>query len=85
MSRKNKGEPQKRGKIKFRQAVQIVRADGWVKTKSVNKNGTSHFHYEHPTKKGTIVLSKHGGKDLPQYMVDNMYDMINETSTYRKH
>jgi predicted RNA binding protein YcfA (HicA-like mRNA interferase family) len=41
--------------VKFQEIEKIILKDGWVHKRT---NG-SHFHYKHPSKKGTVTIPRH--------------------------
>lgn len=44
----------------FREVEKILKKDGWI----LDSVGSSHYQYEHPTKKGKVTIPRHGSKDI---------------------
>ena len=51
--------------MRFREVEKMLLADGWYEVKIVG----SHHQYKHPTKKGKITITEHGGKDVDMNIV----------------
>lgn len=45
--------------------IRELEADGWY----LARQESSHRHYKHPTKKGTITISQKDGDDLAAFIV----------------
>jgi predicted RNA binding protein YcfA (HicA-like mRNA interferase family) len=56
-------------KGKVRDALRIVRKDGWVMIKS---HGGSHRQFKHPEKSGRVTINGHEGDDLPVWLWDSI-------------
>jgi predicted RNA binding protein YcfA (HicA-like mRNA interferase family) len=46
--------------VKVREAIEMLRADGWQLERQVG----SHRQFRHPTKSGTVTVAGNLGKDL---------------------
>jgi len=46
--------------VKVREAIELLRADGWQLERQVG----SHRQFRHPTKLGTVTVAGNLGKDL---------------------
>jgi predicted RNA binding protein YcfA (HicA-like mRNA interferase family) len=46
--------------VKVREAIELLRADGWQLERQVG----SHRQFRHPTKPGTVTVAGNLGKDL---------------------
>jgi len=47
--------------VRVREAIRIVEADGWV---MVQRAGTGHRHFRHPTKPGRVTIAGAPGMTL---------------------
>jgi len=53
--------------MKFAEIEKIVANDGWF---LVRIKG-AHYHYHHPSKKGTVTIPYHGG-DIPVMVINSI-------------
>ena len=51
--------------MKTREVIRELLADGWY----LDRQRGSHRHYKHPTKPGTITISKKDGEDMKDWLV----------------
>ena len=59
-------------KMKFSEIEKIVIKDGWFLLRIKG----SHYHYHHPTKKGTVTIPYHKG-DIPEMVVNSILKQAN--------
>jgi predicted RNA binding protein YcfA (HicA-like mRNA interferase family) len=48
--------------MKVREAIKLIRNDGWYQVKS--RHGGSHRQYKHPFKPGRVTIAGNTGDDL---------------------
>ncbi len=56
-------------KGKVRDALRLVRKDGWVMIKS---GGGSHRQFKHPVKHGRVTINGHEGDDVDAWLWDSI-------------
>jgi predicted RNA binding protein YcfA (HicA-like mRNA interferase family) len=52
-----------------REVLKILKKDGWYE---LERKSTSHIQLRHPTKKGKVTISAHGGEDIAKGTFNNI-------------